>query len=172
MSPFDIVTTTRSVTILSSGLLQANPAHIKVYYWIQVFSSYITQDLNGKLQIISNNTSGQIGTLDTIIESKLSDIVNNLRPTIAAQISANILNNLREQLGLVQNTPLTITAIDPGVEIALTDNTNSNVLQYRRDSSAAWQPYDGSPIILENQGDYVQFKNTDEEWLNTYKERH
>ena len=69
------------------------------------------------------------------------------------------------------NAPLTFTAIEPGVEIALTDNTNSNVLQYRRDSSASWQPYDGTPIILENQGDYVQFQNTDEEWLNTYKER-
>ena len=50
------------------GSIQANPAHIKVYYWIQVFTSYITQDLDGKLQVTSDNISGYVDSLDSITE--------------------------------------------------------------------------------------------------------
>ena len=96
-------TFTTSYTNIAAGNIQCIPANIKVYYWIQVFSSYITQDSNGKLQVISNNsTSGYIESLDPIVESKLSNIVKDLLPTIsssiAAQISANVLSSLNIDL--------------------------------------------------------------------------
>ena len=162
----------RDSTASYEGGIQANPAHIKVYYWIQVFTSYITQDLDGKLQVTSDNISGYVETLNSITEYKLPNIINNLLPVISssitAQISGNILNNLRKQLGIIN--PLTFTAIDPGVKISLIDNTNSNVLQFRRNSFASWQLYDGSNILLENSGDYVQFQNINKEWLNIHKD--
>lgn len=92
-----------NTTIEFSEQLQVNPAHINVYYWIQVFSSYITQDSSGKLQVISNNnTSGYIESLDPIVESKLSNIVKDLFSTISssivAQVSANVLSSLNIDL--------------------------------------------------------------------------
>lgn len=66
-------------------------------------------------------------------------------------------------------SPLTLTAIQNNSYIKLnkTGNPVVNGLQYRRNESDEWQPYDiGTQISLSNSGDYVQFQNIEDELSN------
>lgn len=54
-------------TNVATGNIQCIPANIKVYYWIQVFSSYISQNIQGKLQIIQNILGENGSTLDNYL---------------------------------------------------------------------------------------------------------
>lgn len=62
------------------------------------------------------------------------------------------------------NTPLTLTAVTAGSTVQLTKVGSPIVsgLQYRTDSSAAWNSYTIDDVItLANVGDYVQFQNSE-----------
>ena len=63
----DIYTISTTLTNRATGKRQCIPANIKVYYWIQVFSSYISQNIQGKLQIIQNILGENGSTLDNYL---------------------------------------------------------------------------------------------------------
>ena len=56
-----------NITVSKQGDTHLKPQQIKVYYWIQVFSSYISQNIQGKLQIIQNILGENGSTLDNYL---------------------------------------------------------------------------------------------------------
>lgn len=57
----------KNITVNTQGDTHLKPQQIKVYYWIQVFSSYISQNIQGKLQIIQNILGENGSTLDNYL---------------------------------------------------------------------------------------------------------
>ena len=82
-----------NITVYNQGNTHLKPQQIKVYYWIQVFSSYITQDLSGKLSVVvssqsCNNTNTDIN-------------ISELSTTLMQQISTKIIDYLQPQVQVI-----------------------------------------------------------------------
>lgn len=115
----------RNTWVSDQGLTHLRPQQIKVYYWIQVFTSYITQDLEHKLEVIQNILSGQHGSsLDNYLSIQNGGTVEG---TTTFSKNLNVFGTATIETANITKLNTSSATIDTNLDVS--QNISANTLQ-------------------------------------------